>query len=417
MTTRCDDGPLSRLVLPPDLKTIYLDNAATSFPKPESVYAFMDAFYRRAGVNPGRSGYDLCREAGNLVDETRELVCRFLGGTDPERLVFTHNSTDALNLAIAGLVRPGDHVVSTRLEHNATLRPLWELQEDAGVEVDWVDFDDAGFVDSADVIGRLRANTRAVVMNHASNVLGTVQDVAPIGAACRERGIHLVLDASQSAGTIPVNMDDLGADVVCFTGHKGLMGPMGVGGMYVRPGVELRRTRAGGTGVRSAQRRHLDEYPYRMEYGTPNLPGIAGLNAGVRWVERQGPCAIHAHELALWTRLRDRLGAIDGVSLHAQQPGRGDRIAVLSFNVDGLEAIDTGTMLDVDANVACRTGLHCAPMVHERLGTDRVHGSVRLSVGPFNTVADIDAVVAGVADIAASRAGRAHRGEQGRATG
>lgn len=398
-----DDGPLSRLVLPPDLKTVYLDNAATSFPKPESVYALMDAFYRRAGVNPGRSGYDLCREAGDLVDETRDLLCRFFGGTDPDRLVFTHNSTDALNLAIGGLIRPGDHVVTTRLEHNATLRPLWELQHDAGVEVDWVDFDEAGYVDPEAVIRRLRKDTRAVVMNHASNVIGTVQDVAPIGAACRERGVHLVLDASQSAGMVPVDADELGADVICFTGHKSLMGPMGVGGMYVRPGVELRRTRAGGTGVRSAQRRHLDEYPYRMEYGTPNLPGIAGLNAGVRWVERAGLHAIHAHELALWVRLRDGLGALEGVTLHAQHPGRGERIAVLSFNVDGLEAVDVGTMLDVDADIACRTGLHCAPLVHESLGTDRVHGSVRLSIGPFNTSEQIDAAIAAVGDVAASR--------------
>lgn len=398
-----DDGPLSRLVLPPDLKTVYLDNAATSFPKPESVYALMDAFYRRAGVNPGRSGYDLCREAGDLVDETRDLLCRFFGGTDPDRLVFTHNSTDALNLAIGGLIRPGDHVITTRLEHNATLRPLWELQHDAGVEVDWVDFDEAGYVDPEAVIRRLRKDTRAVVMNHASNVIGTVQDVAPIGAACRERGVHLVLDASQSAGMVPVDADELGADVICFTGHKSLMGPMGVGGMYVRPGVELRRTRAGGTGVRSAQRRHLDEYPYRMEYGTPNLPGIAGLNAGVRWVERAGLHAIHAHELALWVRLRDGLGALEGVTLHAQHPGRGERIAVLSFNVDGLEAVDVGTMLDVDADIACRTGLHCAPLVHESLGTDRVHGSVRLSIGPFNTSEQIDAAIAAVGDVAASR--------------
>lgn len=398
-----DDGPLSRLVLPPDLKTVYLDNAATSFPKPESVYALMDAFYRRAGVNPGRSGYDLCREAGDLVDETRDLLCRFFGGTDPDRLVFTHNSTDALNLAIGGLIRPGDHVITTRLEHNATLRPLWELQHDAGVEVDWVDFDEAGYVDPEAVIRRLRKDTRAVVMNHASNVIGTVQDVAPIGAACRERGVHLVLDASQSAGMVPVDADELGADVICFTGHKSLMGPMGVGGMYVRPGVELRRTRAGGTGVRSAQRRHLDEYPYRMEYGTPNLPGIAGLNAGVRWVERAGLHAIHAHELALWVRLRDGLGALEGVTLHAQHPGRGERIAVLSFNVDGLEAVDVGTMLDVDADIACRTGLHCAPLVHESLGTDRVHGSVRLSIGPFNTSEQVDAAIAAVGDVAASR--------------
>lgn len=409
------ESPFLSLPIPPQVKMIYLDNGATSFPKPQEVYEIMDAFYRRAGVNPGRSGYDLCLEAGSLVDETRTLLCAFFGGTDPNRLVFGHNSTDALNLAIFGLVGGGDHVVTTHLEHNSCLRPIWKLQVDEGVEVDWVDFDDAGYVDPREVVRRFKKNTRAVVMNHASNVIGTVQDVAPIGKACRERGIHLVLDASQSAGVVPVKMDDLGADVVCFTGHKSLMGPMGVGGMYVREGVEIRQTRAGGTGVESAQRRHLERYPYRMEYGTPNLPGIAGLNAGVKWVNRLGLGAIHDHEMALWKALRDGLSAIEGVTLHGQEPGGGERIGVLSFNVDGLEAMDTGTMLDVDSNIACRTGLHCAPMVHRHLGTDEIHGSVRFGIGPFNDREHIEKAVSAVAEIAASRRARqeGRRGRQG----
>lgn len=391
--------PFLNLPIPPDVTMIYLDNGATSFPKPPEVYAFMDQFYRKAGVNPGRSGFDLCLEAGQLVDETRKLLCSFFGGTDPNRLVFGYNSTDALNLAIFGLIAPGDHVVTTHLEHNATLRPLWHLQEQ-GVEVDWVDFEDTGYVDPQAILDRLRPTTKAVVMNHASNVLGTVQDVAPIGKVCRERGIHLILDVSQSAGMVPVRMDELHADVLCFTGHKSLMGPMGIGGMYVREGVEIRHTRAGGTGVRSIQRRHLDEYPYRMEYGTPNLPGIAGLNAGVKWIQRIGLEAIHAHEMALWKRLRDGLARIEGVTLYAQDDLGKPRISVLSFNVDGLEALDTGTMLDVDANIACRTGLHCTPMVHEHLGTDRIHGAVRFGIGPFNTPQHIDTAIQAVADIA-----------------
>jgi cysteine desulfurase family protein len=402
MSDDVSGGPLLELPVPPEVQVVYLDHGATSFPKPQEVYASMDAVQRRLGVNPGRSGYDLCREAGALVDDTRALLCGFLGGRDPDRLVFTSNATDALNLALFGLVGPRDHVVTTCLEHNATLRPLWMLEEEQGARVERVGFDGAGYVDPEDVLRRLRKGTRAVVMNHASNVLGTVQDVAPIGRACRERGVHLVLDVSQSAGAIPVSVEELGADVVCFTGHKGLMGPMGIGGMYVREGVELRRTRAGGTGVRSAERRHPGEYPYHMEYGTPNLAGIAGLQAGVRWVERLGIRAIHAHELALWRILRDGLAAIEGVTLHAQEPGVGQRIGVLSFNVDGVEAEQVGTLLDVDANVACRTGLHCAPLVHERLGTDQVHGSVRFGVGPFNGRADVEAAVGAVAEIAAS---------------
>lgn len=404
MSTTTHPCPYLKLENVPQTKLIYLDNGATSYPKPEETYTFMDTFYRHAGVNPGRSGFDLCLEAGSLVDETRKLMTKFFGGTDPNRLTFAYNSTDALNLAIFGLIRKGDHVVTTHVEHNATLRPLWKLEQE-GVEVDWVDFDDKGYVDPQEVIRRMKKNTKAVVMNHGSNVIGTIQDVATVGKVCRERGIHLILDVSQSAGMVPVKLDDLGADVICFTGHKSLMGPMGIGGMYTREGVEIAKTRAGGTGVKSAQRDHLDEYPYRMEYGTPNLPGIAGLNAGVKWVEKHGVDAIHRHEMALWTRLRDGLKPIPGVTLYCAEdvPGK-ERISVLSFNIAGLEAMDTGTMLDVDYNIACRTGLHCTPMVHEHLGTDKLHGAVRFGIGPFNTEAHIDAAIAAVKDIAEMQA-------------
>ena len=401
------------LPIPPQVKLIYLDNGATSFPKPQEVYTAMDTFYRSAGVNPGRSGFDLCLEAGALVDDTRRLLCDFFGGTDPNRLVFGYNSTDALNLAIWGSLQPGDHVVTTQLEHNATLRPLWKLQQE-GSPVDWVDFDDTGYVDPDEVIRRFRLDTKACVMNQASNVIGTVQDAARIGAACRERGIRFILDVSQSAGMVPVKVDEVQADILCFTGHKSLMGPMGIGGMYVREGVELRRTRAGGTGVKSLQREHLDEYPYRMEYGTPNLPGIAGLHAGVQWVNQLGIPAIHQHELALWRKLRDGLREIEGVQLYCAEdlPGR-ERISVLSFNIEGMEAADVGTMLDVDHNIACRTGLHCTPMVHEHLGTAALHGAVRFGIGPFNHEAHIDAAVEGVREIAAGWKRRAGRTETG----
>jgi cysteine desulfurase family protein len=380
---------------------IYLDNGATSFPKPEEVYRFMDSFYRRYGVNPGRSGYDLCIESGDLVEETRRLLAGFFGGKEPNRLVFGYNATDALNLAIFGLLKPGDHAVTTHLEHNSSLRPLWHLEQQ-GVAVDWVDFDRHGTIDPDEVIARLRPNTRAVVINHGSNVIGTVQPVAPIGAVCRARGIPLVLDVSQTAGMIPLDMEELGAGVLCFTGHKSLQGPMGIGGMFVHESVELRQTRAGGTGVRSAQRHHLEEYPYRMEYGTPNLPGIAGLNAGVKWVLARGVAAIHRHEMDLWRQLRDGLRAIEGVTLYcADDVADRERISVLSFNVAGLVAGDVGTMLDVDYGIACRTGLHCAPMVHEHLGTDKMHGSVRFGVGPLNTVEQIGVAVRAVGEIAA----------------
>jgi cysteine desulfurase / selenocysteine lyase len=399
VTNRATESPYLNLPLPSTLKMIYLDNGATSFPKPEEVYVFMDEFYRGHGVNPGRSGFDLCLEAGSLVDDTRKLLCAFFGGTDPNRLVFGYNSTDALNLAIFGLLKPGDHAVTTHLEHNAVIRPLWHLQEE-GLRVDWVDFDEHGYVDPAQIVACLRDDTKAVVMNHGSNVIGTVQDLAPVGRACRERGIPLIVDASQTAGMVPLKVEDLCADVICFTGHKSLMGPMGIGGMYVREGVQIRQTRAGGTGVRSIERHHLEEYPYRMEYGTPNLLGIAGLHAGVEWVNRQGLERVHRHEMALWTRLRDGLKAIEGITLYCAEDAGKDRISVLSFNVAGFEAADVGTLLDVDHDIACRTGLHCTPMVHEHLGTHKLFGAVRFGVGPFNTEDHIDAAVAAVSDIA-----------------
>jgi len=384
---------------------IYLDNAATSFPKPEETYAFMDRFYRTHGVNPGRSGFDLCMETGHMVDETRALLTRFFNGTDPNRLVFAYNSTDALNLALFGLLKAGDHAITTTVEHNAVLRPLYHLATRGGVEVDHVPFDGGGFVDPDAIEARIRPNTRVVALNHASNVIGTVQPAAEIGRICREHGIALVVDASQTAGKIPIDVQAMNIDVLCFTGHKSLMGPTGIGGMYVQEHVELRHTRAGGTGVRSAQRNHLDEYPWRMEYGTPNVLGIAGLNAGVKWLQAQGLHAIEAHEMRLARMLVDGLRQIPGVTLYCQDNLEG-HIAVVLFNVEGFEAGNTGTILDVDHNVACRTGLHCAPMVHEQLGTDTIQGGVRFGIGPFNTEAHIEAALNGVREIAAARAVR-----------
>jgi cysteine desulfurase/selenocysteine lyase len=378
---------------------IFLDNGATSFPKPEEVYTYMDHFYRNFGVNPGRSGYDLCMEAGLVVEDTRKLLTRFFNGTDPNRLCFGYNSTDALNLIISGMLRPGDHAVSTTLEHNSVLRPLYHLQRD-GVAVDFVPFDGAGFVDPQEVRKRFRPNTRLVVVNHASNVIGTIQPIAAIGRLCREAGIPFAIDASQSAGKVPIDMEAQFLDVVAFTGHKSLLGPTGIGGLYVREGVEIRHTRAGGTGVRSAVKAHLDEFPYRLEYGTPNVMGIAGLKAGVTWVNARGLEAIHHEEMRLSRILLAGLQAIPRVVTYCLD-GLENHIAVLAFNVEGMDAADVGTMLDVDFGIACRTGLHCAPLVHEQIGTDKIHGAVRFGIGPFNTEEHVRAAVAAVGKIAA----------------
>ena len=385
-------------------KLIFLDNGATSYPKPEEVYRYMDHFYRNFGVNPGRSGYDLCMEAGLVVEETRKMLTQFFNGTDPNRLCFGYNSTDALNLIISGMLRPGDHAVSTTVEHNSVLRPLYHLRRE-GVDIDFVPFDGAGFVDPAEIRKMFRPNTRLVIVNHASNVIGTVQPIAAIGKLCREAGIPFAIDASQSAGKVPIDMDSQCLDVVAFTGHKSLLGPTGIGGLCVREGVEIRHTRAGGTGVRSAVRAHLDEYPYRLEYGTPNIMGIAGLKAGLTWILGKGVESIHAEEMRLAQILLDGLRGIPRVVLYCLDSLE-NHIAVLAFNIDGMDAADVGTMLDVDFGIACRTGLHCAPLVHEQMGTDKIHGAVRFGIGPFNTEEHIQAAVAAVGKIASFRAKR-----------
>ncbi len=380
-------------------KLIFLDNGATSFPKPDEVYTFMDNFFRNFGVNPGRSGYDLCMETGELVENTRNMMTEFFNGKDPNRLCFSYNSTDALNLIIYGMLKESDHAVTTTLDHNSVLRPLYHLYKYDGVEVDHIPFDSKGFVDPDDFPKKFKKNTKLVIINHASNVIGTIQPLKEIGKHCRENGISFAVDASQSAGKIPIDIEELNLDIVAFTGHKSLLGPTGIGGLYVREGIEIRHTRAGGTGVRSAVRTHLDEYPYRLEYGTLNVMGVAGLHAGLKWIEKKGLDTLHEHEMKLTTMLRDGLKDVDGVTLYCQED-LADHISVFLFNVDGQEALNTATLLDVDYNIASRSGLHCAPLVHEQLGTDKIHGAVRFGIGPFNTEKQILTAINAVKEIA-----------------
>jgi cysteine desulfurase family protein len=383
-------------------KMIYLDNGATSFPKPEEVYSFMDHFYRNFGVNPGRSGYDLCLESGEVVEDTRKLLADFFNGKDPDRLCFSYNSTDALNLIINGMLKKGDHVITTNIEHNSVLRPIYHLEKYEGVEADYIPVNSSGFVAPDDFPKKFKDNTKLVIVNHASNVIGTIQPVKEIGKYCKERGIPFAIDASQSAGMIPIDIDELNIDIVAFTGHKSLLGPTGIGGLYVREGVEIRHTRAGGTGVRSAVKTHLFEYPYRLEYGTLNTVGVAGLNAGVKWVNKKGVKTIHEQEMKLTEMLRDGLKDTEGVTLYCQE-NLTDHISVFLFNIDGFEALNVGTLLDVDYNIACRTGLHCAPLIHEHLGTTEIHGAVRFGIGPFNTEEHIEAAIDAVKEIASMK--------------
>jgi cysteine desulfurase/selenocysteine lyase len=378
---------------------IYLDNSSTSFPKPDVVYMFMDSFYRKNGVNPGRSGFDAAIHTEESVYATRKMLTDLFNGDDPNRLTFSYNASDSLNMILQGLAVKGDHVVTTMIEHNSVLRPLFHLMTEGIIDVTHVPFDSKGYVHPDDIRKAIRKNTKMVVVNHSSNVIGTIQPVAEIGTICKAMGVYFIVDASQSAGIVDIDMKAMGIDVLVFTGHKCLMGPTGIGGSYVMENVPVRQTRYGGTGVRSAQKTHLEEFPYRLECGTLNILGVAGLNAGVRWLTGQGIESLHAKEIALWDKLRKGLQQISRVTTYcAEDPV--NQNSVLSFNIDGYEPGRVGTMLDVDYNIACRTGLQCAPMVHQCLGTDKIHGTVRLSIGPFNTDDHIEKAIQAVAEIA-----------------
>lgn len=387
---------------------IYLDNAATSFPKPDIVHDTVRDFYRSNGVNPGRTGCDLALKAEEMIHNTRKKLSELFNhslvqagkGKDPNRLVFTLNATMSLNLIINGTVSAGDHVVTTTVEHNSVIRPVNHKVRE-GAEATFVRPDADGYVDPEDIRKAIKKNTKLVIVNHGSNVIGVVQDLRAIGAVCREAGVPLAVDAAQTAGVIPIDMAECNISFLSFTGHKCLFGPTGTGGICVADDAEIRGTIYGGTGVRSAVPYHLEEYPYRLEAGTLNLAGIAGLFAGLSWIEQRGMEAIHRHEIRLLGLLMDGLSQIKGVRIHGPRSLK-NRVATMSMNVANYDASDVGTILDVDHDILTRTGLHCAPLIHEHLGT-APRGSVRFSIGPFNTEAHIEAAVRAVEKIAAQR--------------
>jgi cysteine desulfurase/selenocysteine lyase len=387
---------------------IYLDNAATTFPKPDAMHDAVCDFYKKYGVNPGRTGCDLALEAEKMIHETRKKYSAFFNPglaaagkeKDPNRLAFAANATAALNLIVNGTVAPGDHVVTTMVEHNSVIRPVNHKVKD-GAEATYVVPDGEGYVDPEDIRKAIKKNTKLVVVNHASNVTGVVQDLAAIGAVCREEGVPFAVDTAQSAGVLPIDMAAWNISFVAFTGHKGLFGPTGTGGICVADDAEITGTVYGGTGVRSAYPYHLEEYPYRLEAGTLNLAGIAGLSAGLDWVLEQGPEAIHGREMGLLAKLQDGLSQIKGVKFWGTT-NLERRVATMSVTVANYDASDVGTILDVEYDVLTRTGLHCAPLIHEHHGS-APRGTVRFSVGPFNAEEHVEAAVKAVAEIAADR--------------
>ncbi len=387
---------------------IYLDNAATSFPKPREVHDAAHNFYSQFGVNPGRTGCDLCLAAEELILATRKRLSALFNRSlveagrpkDPNRLVFTMNATMSLNLIINGTVGPGDHVVTTMLEHNSVIRPVNHKKLE-GLEATFVVPDGEGYIDPDDIRKAIRRNTKLVIVNHGSNVTGVVQDLKAIGAVCRAAGVALAIDTAQTAGVVPIDMAVCNISFLAFTGHKGLFAPTGTGGICVADDAEIRGTIYGGTGVRSAAPLHLTEFPYRLEAGTQNLAGIAGLAAGLDWIEQRGMDNIYRHELELLGLLQDGLSEIAGVKIRGTRRLT-SRVATMSVTIENYDPLDVGTILDVDYNILTRTGLQCAPLIHQHMGTTP-QGTIRFSVGPWNTRAQIETAIKAVAEIAADR--------------
>jgi len=381
---------------------IYLDNAATSWPKPTAVTEAMSRFMLEVGANPGRSAHRLSIGAGRMVYETREAVARLFNLSDPLRVVFGLNATEALNLALWGILCPGDRVVTTSMEHNSVMRPLRALERERSVKVDIVRCSSEGFLDVDDVEAALRADTKMIVLNHASNVVGSVLPVAEVGRIAREHDVLLLVDAAQTAGAYPLDMEAMAIDLLAFTGHKALLGPQGTGGLCVGERVqetEMRPLKQGGTGSRSESEEQPSFLPDMCESGTPNTVGLAGLGAGVQYVIGRGVEEIRAHEVHLTRGLIAGMVEIPGVTVYGGLDAE-MQTATVSFNIDGLAPSEVGLMLDEEHGIMSRVGLDCAPAAHRTIGTFPV-GTVRFSLSALSTTDEVDAAVEAVREIAA----------------
>lgn len=379
---------------------LYLDNAATSWPKPPGVAHAMHSFLDEVGANPGRSGHRLSIEAARIVFAAREATAALFSAPDPLRVVFGLNISDAINLALHGLLRPGDHVVTSSMEHNAVMRPLNDLQA-IGVEFTRAACQSDGSLAPEDVEAAIQHNTRMIVLNQASNVSGTILPVREVGEIARRRDLLYLVDTAQSAGVLPIHMEEDHIDLLAFTGHKSLYGPMGTGGLILGERVDpasLHPIRQGGTGSRSEHEIQPDFLPDRYESGTANAVGLAGLLAGLEWLQERGVEQIRAHERALCAMLLEGLGHIPGVEIYGPRDAS-LQTAVVAFNIRGMEPSEAGLRLDEEYDILCRVGLHCAPAAHRTLGT-LPRGCVRFGLGAFIREEDIDTALQAVGELA-----------------
>lgn len=375
---------------------IYMDNAATTMHKPKEVIDAVVAAMSSMG-NAGRGVNEASLSASRLIYDTREKLCRLFGAEDPRQIVFTANSTESLNIAIKGILNPGDHVIATMLEHNSVLRPLYEMEK-KGVRLTIVKSNPEGTLDLADIENAIAPDTKMIVCTNGSNLTGNYIDPEPIGTLAREKGIVFVVDASQTAGVFPIDVQKMKIDVLCFTGHKGMLGPQGTGGMYVRKGLSVRPLLSGGSGVQTYSKTHPTEMPTALEAGTLNGHGIAGLHAAVEYLEKTGVDMIRAREQDLMWRFYEGVKEIPGVKVYGDFSTK-NRCAIVTLNIGDYDSSEVSDELLTEYGISTRSGGHCAPLMHEALGTVE-QGAVRFSFSHYNTEEEVDTAIRAIRELA-----------------
>ncbi len=368
---------------------IYLDNAATSFPKPSNVYDEVLNCMKNYAANPGRSSHDMSLKASKKIAEARYEISSLFNIDNPFNIVFTVNATEAINIAIKGIINKGDHVISTVIEHNSVLRPLSYLKNE-GAEVSLINVDEYGFVQLNELKSKIKRNTKLIIINHGSNVLGTIQNLEEIGNLAKDRGIVFMVDASQTAGTFDIDVKKSNIGLLAFPGHKGLLGPQGTGALYIKDGIDLKEFISGGTGSNSSEMVQPDFLPDKFESGTLNTPGIAGLCEGIKFIKKTGASNIKIHEENLTEYLLQELKKIQTVKIYGLKNSK-NRASVVSINIENVDSAKVGYILN-KKGIAVRTGFHCAPLIHKVIGTEKF-GTVRISLGYFNTFDDIEKLI------------------------
>ena len=374
---------------------IYLDNAATTFPKPLKVYQEMFDYMKTSAANPGRGAHDMSVMATTKVLETRQIIGNLFNIDNAFNIIFTSNATDSLNIAIKGILKNGDHVITTVLEHNSVLRPLNKLSKNQ-VTATFLGMDENGFINLSDLKKNIKKNTKAIIINHASNVIGTIQDIEKIGEIAKENGLIFIVDGAQSAGVIDIDVKRYNIDLLAFPGHKGLLGPQGTGGLYIGTGIQLETFKEGGTGSNSSSLEQPDFLPDRFESGTLNTPGIVGLGEGISYIFEEGIENIRKKEEALTDYLLIELMKLPFIKIYGNRSIE-HRCAVVSFNIENTDSSIVGYELN-KRGIAVRTGYHCAPLIHKALGTLK-YGTVRASLGYFNTFAEIECLIKSLKEI------------------